>query len=308
MSKPTLVVMAAGMGSRYGGLKQIDAVGPNGEIIIDYSIYDAVKSGFGQVVFIVKKDIEQAFRQAIGDRIGRYVDTQYAYQEIDAVPSGYQVPPGRTKPWGTAHAILCCKNIVKTPFAVINADDFYGSTSFMEMRKFLSSLKGKANPSSYAMVGFILENTLTEHGTVSRGVCTVNGDGSLTDIQERTKIQKSENGAQYTENGANWIDLPRDSIVSMNLWGLDTSIFDELEKGFADFLAQNRDQIQKAEYFLPGVINNLLIKKKATVQVLTSKERWYGITYREDKPTVVNAIRSLIEQGVYPEKLWGCRQ
>lgn len=304
MMKPTLVVMAAGLGSRYGGLKQIDAVGPNGEIIIDYSIYDAIKSGFGKVVFIIKKEIEEPFKKAIGDRISKLINTEYAYQEIDgAIPSGYAVPPERTKPWGTAHAVLCCKNIVKTPFAVINADDFYGPTSFTEMSGFLSALQDTKNPRRYAMVGFILENTLTDHGTVSRGVCSVSDEGLLANIQERTKIQKFADDAKYTEDGENWIPIPHGSIVSMNLWGLDPSVFEELESNFAVFL-KTQGSIPKAEYFLPSVINDMLIKKKATVQVLTSKEKWYGITYREDKPAVVNAINSLIEKGVYPNKLW----
>lgn len=307
MRKPTLVVMAAGMGSRYGGLKQIDPVGPNGEIIIDYSLYDAIKSGFGKVVFIIKKDIEAAFREAVGNRISRLVETEYAYQELDsALPGGCPLPAQRVKPWGTAHAVLCCKGLVHTPFAVINADDFYGPTSFAKISRFLSSLpEEEPYPRRYAMVGFVIENTLTEHGTVSRGVCELTEDGLLSDVRERTKIQKFGDGARYTPDGSDWIPIPRGSIVSMNLWGLDCSIFDELEKGFSAFLESNRESIQKAEYFLPSVVNEMVQRGEAGVRVLPSDEKWYGITYREDKPLVVNAIHALIEKGVYPRKLWG---
>lgn len=305
--KPTLVVMAAGMGSRYGGLKQIDPVGPNGEIIIDYSLYDAIKSGFGKVVFIIKKDIEAPFRKVIGDRIGRYVETAYAYQELDAcLPAGFAVPAGRTKPWGTAHAVLCCRDVVKTPFAVINADDFYGPASFEKISRFLSALPEKQpRPRRYAMVGFVLENTLTEHGTVARGVCDVAPDGTLTRVQERTKIRKAGGAAEYTLDGENWVALPHGSIVSMNLWGLDTGIFDAMEAGFGRFLTQSRDCIEKAEYFLPSVVSEAIDRGDATVQVLPSDEKWYGVTYRADKPRVVEAIRRLIDTGVYPQKLWG---
>lgn len=307
MRKPTLVVMAAGMGSRYGGFKQIDPIGPNGEIIIDYSLYDAIKSGFGKVVFIITRDIEASFRQAIGDRISQYVDTGYVFQNLgEALPAGVPLPGERTKPWGTAHAVLCCRNLVKTPFAVINADDFYGPASFQKISCFLSSLpEAEPYPHRYAMVGFVLENTLTEHGTVSRGVCEVTKDGFLASVQERTKIQKFDDGAKYTSDGAHWIPVPRGSIVSMNLWGLTCSIFDELEKGFAAFLERDKDSLQKAEYFLPSVIGDMILHGKAAVRVLPSDEKWYGITYREDKPLVMNAIRGLIARGVYPQKLWG---
>lgn len=304
MVKPTLVIMAAGMGSRYGGLKQIDPVGPNGEIIMDYSIYDALKAGFGKVVFIIKKEIENAFRETIGNRISKIIDTAYVYQEVYKVPSNFKVPQDRIKPWGTAHAVLCCKDIVNTPFMVINADDFYGSTSFEEIGKFLSEVKDYKEFYNYAMVGFQLKNTLTEHGTVARGVCNVDDENYLINITERTKIKKFEDTAKYTEDGENWIDIPKGSTVSMNTWGFTPSIFEELEKGFLKFSEDNKENILKAEYFLPSVVDNLIAEGKAKVKVMTSKEQWYGVTYREDKPQVNKAINDLINRGVYPRKLW----
>ena len=304
MVKPTLVIMAAGMGSRYGGLKQIDPVGPSGEIIMDYSIYDAMKAGFGKVVFIIRKEIEDAFRETIGNRISKIVDTAYVYQEVYKVPSNFEVPQDRIKPWGTAHAVLCCKDVVNTPFAVINADDFYGSTSFEEIGKFLSEVKDDREFYNYAMVGFQLENTLTEHGTVARGVCNVDNENYLVNITERTKIKKFEDAAKYTEDGESWIDIPKGSTVSMNTWGFTPSIFEELEEGFSKFLEGNKENILKSEYFLPSVVDNLIAEGKAKVKVMTSKEQWYGVTYREDKPNVNKAINDLINSGVYPEKLW----
>lgn len=306
MIKPTLVIMAAGMGSRYGGLKQIEPVGPNGEIIMDYSIYDALKANFGKVVFIIKKEIEEAFKQTIGDRISSIIDTAYVYQEVAAyIPSNYSIPEGRVKPWGTAHAVLCCKDVVDTPFAVINADDFYGSTSFEEIGKYLSGVKDNGDIYNYAMIGFQLENTLTEHGTVARGVCNVDSKNYLVDITERTKIKKFGNEAKYTEDGENWISILKESTVSMNTWGFTPSIFKELEAGFTKFLEENEANILKAEYFIPSVVDSLIKGEKAKVKVLKSKEQWYGVTYKEDKPMVHEAINKLIKFGIYPEKLWG---
>ena len=304
MVKPTLVIMAAGMGSRYGGLKQIDPVGPNGEIIMDYSIYDALKAGFGKVVFIIRKEIEDAFRETIGNRISKIIDTAYVYQEVYKVPSNFEVPQDRIKPWGTAHAVLCCKDIVNTPFVVINADDFYGSTSFEEIGKFLSEVKDYKGFYNYAMIGFQLENTLTEHGTVARGVCNVDDENYLINVTERTKIKKFEDATKYTEDGENWINIPKGSTVSMNTWGFTPSIFEELEKGFLKFLEDNKENILKAEYFLPSVVDDLIAEGKAKVKVMTSKEQWYGVTYREDKFQVKKAINDLINRGVYPRKLW----
>jgi UTP-glucose-1-phosphate uridylyltransferase len=304
MEKPTLVVMAAGMGSRYGGLKQIDPVGPNGEIIMDYSIYDALKAGFGRVVFIIKKETEQLFREAIGDRVSKFIDTAYVYQELTKVQGGYKVPAGRTKPWGTGHAVLCCQEVVDTPFAVINADDYYGPSSFQILADFLTKAKDAEKYCQYAMVGYILENTLTEHGTVARGVCDVDDKGYMIDIQERTKIKRERDGAKYYSEEGAWIELPRESTVSMNTWGFTPSIFQGLEAGFAEFLKRNTDNILNAEFFLPNLVNDMIKEEKAKVRVLTSREQWYGVTYKKDKPAVKAAINHQILTGVYPERLW----
>jgi len=305
MIKPTLVVMAAGMGSRYGGLKQIDPIGPTGEIIIDYSIYDALKAGFGKVVFIIKEEMKEDFYEVIGKKIEKLVDTAYVFQKTDNVPQGYEVPAERVKPWGTAHAVMCCKEVVDTPFAVINADDFYGQSTFKVIHDYLVKAKDSEGFYQYSMVGFILENTLTDHGHVARGVCTVDDLGNLKGIQERTKIQKFEDGAKYTEDGENWIQIPEASTVSMNTWGFTPSIFKELEGRFPKFLEDSKDNILKAEYFLPTVVDNLIDENKAKVKVLTSTEQWYGVTYKEDKPRVKEAINALIEKGIYSENLWG---
>lgn len=301
MKKPALVIMAAGMGSRYGGLKQLDPMGPNGEIIMDYSIYDALEAGFGKVVFIIKKEIEEAFREAIGSRVEQKVETAYVYQDIDDLPEGFSRPEKRVKPWGTGHAVLSCKDYIDTPFAVINADDFYGRDSFQVLYDYLKDIDD-VKSYNYAMVGFILKNTLTEHGHVSRGVCQVNDQGYLEEIQERTKIQRFSDGVKFEENDE-WITIPEDSIVSMNMWGFTPSIFEELEAGFVRFLESNKDNIDKAEFFLPNLVGELVRENKAKVKVLTSSERWYGVTYREDKPVVKKAIEEMIKQGVYPEKL-----
>lgn len=305
MLKPTLVVMAAGMGSRYGGLKQIDPIGPNNEIIIDYSIYDAIEAGFGKVVFIIKKDLEQNFRDAIGKKVEKIIDTDYAFQSIDDLPAGYKAPDERVKPWGTAHAVLSARKVVDTPFAVINADDFYGRTSYQKLFQHLSSVSETDEIYNYCMVGFIIENTLTDHGHVARGICTVDNDGYLKEIHERTKIMKFGDLSKYTEDDENWVDIPQRSIVSMNTWGFTPSLFDEIESRFPKFLESNKDNILKAEYFLPSVVDELISENKAKVKVLESNDRWYGVTYREDKPVVKKAISDLIAKGTYPENLWG---
>ncbi|MFY9592703.1 MAG: sugar phosphate nucleotidyltransferase [Caldicoprobacterales bacterium] len=301
MKKPALVIMAAGMGSRYGGLKQIDPVGPNGEIIIDYSIYDALKAGFDKVVFIIKEEIEEAFREVIGSRIEKKVETAYVFQDIDDLPEGFTRPAEREKPWGTGHAVLSCRGKIDRPFSVINADDFYGRDSFQVLYDYLKDIDD-VKSYNYAMVGFILKNTLTEHGYVSRGICQVNSQGYLEDIKERTKIQRFSDGVKYQEDGE-WITIPENSIVSMNMWGFTPSIFDELETGFSNFLEKNKDNIEKAEFFLPNLVGDLVTDDKAKVKVLTSNERWYGVTYKEDKPIVKKAIGELIKQGIYPDKL-----
>jgi len=305
MKEPILVVMAAGMGSRYGGLKQIDPVGSNGEIIIDFSLFDARNAGFKKVIFIIKKSIEDDFKKIIGNRISKVMDVRYAYQEVDALPNGYTVPNGREKPWGTGHAILCCKELIDAPFAVINADDYYGKDAFKLIYDFLLNSKDD-ELYRYAMVGYTLENTLTDYGHVARGVCVTNTQGYLEAIHERTHIEKREQGAQYTEDGKNWVTIPEGSTVSMNLWGFSPSILNALEDGFPAFLDKAiAENPLKSEYFLPTMVDNLIVGGKATVKVLKSSDRWYGVTYREDKPVVVNAIKKMRENGIYPEKLWG---
>jgi len=305
MANPTLVVMAAGIGNRYGGLKQIDPVGPNGEIIIDYSIYDALNAGFGRVVFVITEDIEEAFREKVGRTIEKRCETTYVFQKIEDVPGGFEVPPGRQKPWGTGHATLSCRNVVHSPFAVINADDFYGRSSYQTLGDYLRSAQDRDGMYDYCMVGYVLKNTLTEHGHVARGVCTVSQDGYLAEIHERRRIERFGEIAKYTEDGENWIEIPKGSVVSMNMWGFTPSLFSELEARFPQFLQKNSDSIQKAEYFLPDVVGDLLKEKRATVKVLATNERWFGVTYQQDKPRVKRAIRDLIRRGVYPEKLWG---
>lgn len=304
MVKPALVIMAAGMGSRYGGLKQIDPVGPNGEIIMDYSIYDALKAGFGKVVFVIKEEFQEVFRERIGYKIENLVNTAYVYQRIEDIPDGLQVPEGRVKPWGTGHAVLSCRNAVDTPFAVINADDFYGASAFKLLNDYLTSGADEQGRYRYSMAGFILENTLSDHGHVARGVCTVDPEGYLLEIHERTNIRKFEVEAKYSDDGQNWVEIPKNSIVSMNTWGFTPSIFGELEARFSSFFSDNSSNLLKAEYFLPEVVDQLISEGKAKVKVLPSKDRWYGVTYQEDKPLVTKAIRNFIEQGLYPEKLW----
>ena len=303
--KPALVVMAAGMGSRYGGLKQIDPVDEYGNIIMDFSIFDAKEAGFEKVVFIIKKAIEKEFKENVGKRMERRVQVEYVYQELDKVPEGFEVPEERVKPWGTGHAILCCKDVVNEPFAVINADDYYGKQAFQEIYNQLTS-QGDDERYQYAMVGYELVNTMTDHGHVARGVCATDDQGRLVDIHERTRIEKRGDHGAYTEDdGATWVTLPGDTVVSMNLWGFTPSILEELDRRFASFLDREvPSNPLKCEYFLPFVVDELLKEDKAEVTVLESRDRWYGVTYKEDKETVVNAVRQLKDKGLYPEKLW----
>jgi NDP-sugar pyrophosphorylase family protein len=305
MIKPTLVVMAAGMGSRFGGLKQITPVGPNEEVIIDYSIYDAIKAGFGKVVFIIKEEMLESFKNSIGKRVEGLVETVYVFQKLDMLPTGYTVPQERSKPWGTAHAIMCCKSYVNTPFLVINADDFYGATTYTLIYDYLVSLKDDKEFYQYAMVGFNLGNTLSDNGHVARGVCEVDGLGYLRGIKERTEIRKFQKSVKYREDEENWVSIPESSIVSMNTWGLTPSIFDELEKKFLIFLEKKQDEILRAEYFLPSVIDSLIHENKAKVRVLKSEEQWYGVTYKEDRDIISTAILNFIAKGIYPVNLWG---
>lgn len=304
--KPVLVIMAAGMGSRYGGLKQIDPVNEEGDLIIDFSIHDAKEAGFEKVVFIIKKSIADDFKEHIGNRMEKHVQVEYVYQELFNLPAGFEVPEGREKPWGTGHAVLSCKDVIDGPFAVINADDYYGKAAFKEIYYQLSS-QGDDDKYQYTMVGYNLYNTLTENGHVARGVCYENADHKLVDIHERTRIEKHGDKAEFTEDdGKTWEFLPDGTIVSMNMWGFTLSMIGELETRFSEFLKINLPlNPLKCEYFLPFIVDELLKEKKAEVTVLKSVDRWYGVTYKEDKEQVVNAIRMMKEKGLYPEKLWG---
>ena len=306
MTKPVLVVMAAGMGSRYGGLKQLDPVGGHGQVIMDYSIYDARRAGFETVVFVIKPEIEAQFKAAVGDRIARGMDVKYAFQRLEDLPEGYAVPEERVKPWGTAQAVLSAREVVKGPFAVINADDYYGPQAFREIYRYLSD-HPDGERYEYAMVGYQLKNTVTENGHVARGVCEEPADGLLTAITERTHIESTPAGPRYTEdNGQTWTELSGETIVSMNLWGFTRSFLDEAWARFPAFLdgALAADPL-KAEYFLPGVVSSLIAEEKARVKVLRSADKWYGVTYQADKPQVAAAIASMTEGGLYPDALWG---
>lgn len=304
MKKPALVILAAGMGSRYGGLKQIDPVDPQGHIIMDFSIYDALEAGFDKVVFIIKKATEAVFKESIGNRVAEKVQVEYVYQELDKLPAGFQVPEGREKPFGTGHAILCCKEVLDGPFAVINADDYYGKHAYKAIYDYLASHQDGGGKYQYAMVGYDLKNTLTENGHVARGICGTDGNGFLTEIYERTRIEKRGEQAFFTEDdGATWTELPMDSTVSMNIWGFSESILKELEMGFENFLkTELPSNPLKAEYYLPMAVGELLRAGKAKVQVLNSRDRWFGVTYKEDKEMVVEAIKGLKAQGMYPEE------
>ena len=306
MKKPVLVVMAAGMGSRYGGLKQIDPVDKEGHIIMDFSIFDAVKAGFEKVVFIIKKENEQDFRSAIGDRLSEKIKVSYVFQELTNLPEGYAVPEGRVKPWGTGHAIMSCVGEIDGPFVVINADDFYGSHAFQMAYDYLTTHQDENGIYRYMMVGYRLENTLTDNGHVARGVCEMDAHGYLADIHERTHIEKRGNGAAYTEDeGKTWIPISGDATVSMNMWGFSESILGELKKRFSAFLEENLEKNPlKCEYFLPFVVDELLKEGRATVAVEKSQDKWFGVTYKEDKPMVMAAIQNLKDQGVYPAHLW----
>ncbi len=305
MDKPTLVILAAGMGSRYGGLKQIDPVDDRGHKIIDFSIYDALQAGFGKVVFIIKRENEKDFKECVGDAVSKHIEVEYVYQELSNVPEGFQIPEGRVKPWGTAHAILCCRDVVKEPFAVINADDYYGRSAYAELYRFLTTHKDDEKL-RYAMVGYQLGNTLTENGSVARGVCVTDEKGFLQDIAERTKIVKRQTDAAFTEDdGATWTPLPLDTPVSMNMWAFSPSIFEELTAATERFFAEEVEKNPlKAECFLPIEVGRLLKAGKATVEVLHSADKWFGVTYKEDKPFVTASIASLKAAGVYPDVLW----
>ncbi len=297
----TLLVLAAGIGSRYGGLKQIDPIGPSGEIIIDYSIYDAIGAGFDKIVFVIRKDIEKEFRECIGERFESKINVEYVFQELNKLPGDFKLPTERQKPWGTAHAILMAKDMIREPFAVINADDFYGRCGY-ELLVGALSQKQKQEIPEYYMVGFRLGNTLSEFGHVARGVCKTKTDNTLMEVIERTKIEKTDSGAKFTDANGTVVNFSGDEIVSMNMWGFNPSIFNHIEKQFREFLS-TRINDPKSEFFIPTVVGNLINEKKATVKVLPSKDQWFGVTYREDKPIVVENIKRLISSGIYPPSI-----
>ncbi len=302
MKKPTLVIMAAGMGSRFGGMKQITPVDAQGHIIMDYSIYDAIRAGFGRVVCIIKKEFEADFEAAIGSRIRKHVELVYAYQSLDQLPQGFTVPEVRVKPWGTAHAVWCARDVIEGPFAVLNADDFYGQEAFEVIADFLSQDR---QPTEHAMVGYLLSNTLTENGSVARGVCAKDENGFLTHIVERTKIVKQGDKAAFTEDGETYTEIPMDSIVSMNLWGFRREALDGFEAKFRDFLLNTMpSNPEKAEFFLPKIVSDMIAEKTGTIRVLSSEARWHGVTYKDDLPSVVAAIQTMKDAGKYPEYLW----
>lgn len=302
--KPVLVVMAAGMGSRYGGLKQIDPVGSQGEAILDYSIYDAHQAGFDTVVIIIKEAIKRDFMETVGKRLEKApVEVRYAYQELDKLPAGYTAPKDRTKPWGTSHAVLCAAEAIDgAPFAVINADDYYGKSAFKVIYDQLSATQ---DPSSHCMVGYELSKTVTENGSVARGICVTDENGYLTEITERTRIEQYDGGIHFTEDGQSWTELAPDTTVSMNMWGFMPSFLDEINARFSAFLDKALvENPLKGEYFLPLPVAQLIHEGKATFKVLSSPDRWYGVTYAADKPVVVAALKAMTEEGKYPDGLW----
>ena len=308
--KPTLVVLAAGMGSRYGGLKQVDPVGPSGEAILDYSVFDAIRGGFGKVVFIIRKDIEEAFRKQIGSKYEGLVPVDYCFQDINDLPAPYKVPEGRTKPWGTAHAVRAARNVVREPFAVINADDFYGRDSFAKLGEFLGSDRVDSDPSDskgpylhFAMAGYRLDLTLSENGSVARGICDVAADGTLKGVTEMTKLVKAGDTAENQENPDAPVKVPLDARVSMNCWGFTPQLFAELEDRFVKFLAARGTEM-KSEWYIPFVVDELIKEGKADCKVLPTDSRWFGVTYREDKPYVVSEIKKLVNAGEYPSELF----
>lgn len=304
--KPVLVVMAAGMGSRYGGLKQIDPVGSHGEAILDYSLYDAHEAGFDTAVIIIKKAIEKEFMEHVAPRLRRCpMEIRYAYQELDEIPAGFSVPAGRVKPWGTTHAVLCAAGAIgSAPFAVINSDDYYGKSAYRVLYDTLSKAQDGALYDD-CMVGYLLRNTVTDNGSVSRGICTAGSDGLLRSVVERTRIERYDGGIHFTEDGETWTDLPGDTLVSMNMWGFTPSMLRELKDRFAVFM---RDEVPanplKAECYLPMIVGQLLAENKAAVKVLRSEDKWYGVTYTADKVQVVEAIRAMTAEGKYPDGLW----
>lgn len=302
--KPTLVLLAAGMGSRYGGLKQLDTLGPNGETIMDYSIYDAIQAGFGKIVWIIRKDFEEDFRKQVLSKYEGKIPCELCFQGIDCLPEGFSVPEGRVKPWGTNHAVLMAKDVVKEPFCVINCDDFYNRDCFMVIGKFLSELEEGAK-NKYAMVGFRVGNTLSENGTVSRGICSTDESGNLTTVVERTKIERRDGKVQYIDDNNEWTSVEDNTPVSMNVWGFTPDYFEYSEEYFKEFLSdpKNMENI-KSEFFIPLMVNKLINEGTATVKVLDTTSKWFGVTYTEDRPGTVERIQNLVNEGVYPSPLY----
>lgn len=306
MKSTTLVIMAAGMGSRFGGgIKQLEPMGPNGEIIMDYSIYDAVEAGFNKVVFVTRKDLFETFREVIGKRIEKVIGVEYAFQELDDLPEGFGVPAQRTKPWGTGQAVLACRNVVNEPFLVINADDYYGKTAFKLIHDYLAQERGEGGKYDFCMAGFVLGNTLSDNGSVTRGVCVMDEKHRLVSVEETAGIVKTADGAAVEGKVGKIVPINPDSLVSMNMWGFTPDFFDELESGFNEFLSSLEDGDVKSEYLLPMVVDKMIKEKRAEVSVLETKDKWFGVTYKEDKPVVVASINKLIAEGKYPSRLFG---
>lgn len=303
MKKTTLVIMAAGLGSRFGGIKQLEPVGPSGEIIMDYSVYDALEAGFQKVVFIIRKDIEEDFKEVIGNHISKKVETEYVFQNMEDIPEGFSVPEGRKKPWGTGQAVLSCKGIVDGPFVVINADDYYGKEAFVKVNEYLKNPINSGKKYSFCMAGFRLGNTLSENGTVTRGVCDVDDRNMLLDVQETFEIRKEGNIAKATRNGEE-LELSLEQPVSMNMWGFSADFIQELDDRFVDFMKTIEGNEMKAEYLLPSIVDDLIKEGIAEVTVLDTKDKWFGVTYQEDKEIVKESLMKLVEQGVYPKKLF----
>lgn len=306
MKSTTLVIMAAGMGSRFGGgIKQLEPMGPNGEIIMDYSIYDAVEAGFNKVVFVTRKDLFETFREVIGKRIEKVIGVEYAFQELDDLPEGFGVPAQRTKPWGTGQAVLACRNVVNEPFLVINADDYYGKTAFKLIHDYLAQERGEGGKYDFCMAGFVLGNTLSDNGSVTRGVCVMDEKHRLVSVEETAGIVKTADGAAVEGKVGKIVPINPDSLVSMNMWGFTPDFFDELESGFNEFLSSLEDGDVKSEYLLPMVVDKMIKEKRAEVSVLETKDKWFGVTYKEDKTVVVASINKLIAEGKYPSRLFG---
>jgi len=306
MPELSLVVLAAGIGKRYKGLKQVDSIGPGGEALLDYSLYGAFREGFKHVAFVIRRQIQEIFRQSIGQFWEKHFAVRYVFQEIDSeLPGGFEVPAGRTKPWGTGHALWVSRGAISTPFAVINADDFYGPDGFREMTRWLQGRPPQSHPpDEYCFMGYRLRNTLSEHGFVSRGVCRVGRDGFLKEVVERTRIEKEGEGARTLDEKGRWIRFTGEEIVSLNFWGFTLSVFDHLEKGFADFLERSGRDLE-AEYFIPLAVNELLRAGKIRVRHIPTRDRWFGLTYPEDLPRVRSRVRELIREGIYPERIRG---